>query len=198
MRTHRSLEEPRTVQLYFKLQREGHMESGKDEQSAFRREMRDVTPLKPRDRVAPRSSKPTAKARHSRAARLAVLDDSLHGELIEQSSGDIQFCRPGVPGHALRQLRSGCFSVGAEIDLHGLTRLEAQQALKDFLSECAALGLGCVRVIHGKGSRSGPAGPVLKHAVHGWLTRWDDVLAFTSALTRHGGTGAVYVLLRRR
>jgi DNA-nicking Smr family endonuclease len=53
-------------------------------------------------------------------------------------------------------------------------------------------------VIHGKGARSGPDGPVLKAGVQRWLAQWDDVLGYVSAARRHGGSGAVYVLLQRR
>jgi DNA-nicking Smr family endonuclease len=142
--------------------------------------------------------RPPAVARHSRAARLAVLDESLNGTLHALPGGELTFTRPGIGERTLRRLRAGRYSIAAEIDLHGMTRAEAHEALKEFLAESARLGLGCVRVIHGKGSRSGPEGPVLKHAVHEWLARWRDVLAFSSAHARHGGTGAVYVLLRRR
>jgi DNA-nicking Smr family endonuclease len=53
-----------------------------------------------------------------------------------------------------------------------------------------------VRIIHGKGYRSGARGPVLKNAVNLWLRRHLDVMAFASARAIDGGTGAVYVLLR--
>ena len=53
-----------------------------------------------------------------------------------------------------------------------------------------------MRIIHGKGYRSGARGPVLKVAVDLWLRRHLDVMAFTSARALDGGTGAVYVLLR--
>jgi DNA-nicking Smr family endonuclease len=171
---------------------------GDEEVAAFREAMRDVKPLKAAARVVHTRTRPAAVARHSRAARRAVLDESLNGTLHEQPSGETEFSRAELPERTLRQLRRGRYSIGAEIDLHGMTRIEAQDALKQFVAECSALGLGCVRVIHGKGSRSGPEGPVLKHAVHEWLARFKDVVAFTSASPRHGGTGAVYVLLRRR
>jgi len=58
--------------------------------------------------------------------------------------------------------------------------------------------LHCVRVVHGKGLRSGPRGPVLKHAVNVWLRKVDAVVAFASAPRQDGGTGAVYVLLTDR
>lgn len=172
------------------------MDSGKDEQSAFRRAMLGVKPLKRENRFVPEAARPAAKARHARAARIAVMNESLHGELVEQPGGEIEFRRPHVSTRVLRDLARGRYSVEAELDLHGLNRLEAREALKSFLARCSSLG--CVRVIHGKGSRSGPGGPVLKHAVQEWLARWDEVVAFASADRRHGGTGALYVLLRRR
>jgi DNA-nicking Smr family endonuclease len=174
------------------------MDTGEEELAAFREAMRDVKPLKAPERVVYAGPRPSAVARNSRAARLAVLNESLNGTLHEQPDGETEFSRPGMSEHTLRQLRRGRYSIGAEIDLHGMTRLEARDALKEFIAQCAERGLGCVRVIHGKGSRSGPEGPVLKYAVHEWLVRWQEVLAFTSARPRHGGTGAVYVLLRRR
>jgi len=97
----------------------------------------------------------------------------------------------------MTRLRRGEFAVGDEIDLHGLGADAARDALREFLAEALRRRLGCVRVIHGKGLRSGPGGPVLKHAVNVWLRKVDAVLAFTSAPRRDGGTGAVYVLLAR-
>ncbi|MBN1239128.1 MAG: Smr/MutS family protein [Gammaproteobacteria bacterium] len=174
------------------------MDSGNDELIAFRRAMADVKPLERQNRVVAQRRRPPPRARHARAARLAVLNESLNGELIEQPSGEIEFRRPGVSAQTLKELGRGRFSVAAEIDLHGMTRVEAHEALKATVVAARLRGLACLRVIHGKGSGSGPGGPVLKHAVCEWLARWDDVLAFTSATRRHGGTGAVYVLLRRR
>lgn len=78
-----------------------------------------------------------------------------------------------------------------------MTSKEAQAALRAFLAESVNARRQCVRIVHGKGLRSGARGPVLKASVNRWLRQWDDVLAFVSAPTRDGGTGAVYVLLRR-
>jgi DNA-nicking Smr family endonuclease len=85
--------------------------------------------------------------------------------------------------------------VQREIDLHGLSAAEAKQALRSFLVAALEQQVGCVRVIHGKGLRSGPRGPVLKSAVSGVLRRSDAVLAYVSARPADGGTGALYVLL---
>ena len=96
----------------------------------------------------------------------------------------------------MRKLARGGFAVQAEIDLHGMTIAEARPRLREFIENCSRNGRLCVRVVHGKGLGSGERGPVLKHAVNGWLKRWDAVLAFVSTRQAHGGTGAVYVLLR--
>ena len=173
------------------------MDRSNDERSAFREAMRGVTPLKAQNRVPPARRHAPARARQTRAARYDVLEDSLRGELVELG-GEVEFRRGGISRETLQRLRRGRFAVEAEIDLHGLNRFEAEEALKAFIGSCIARGYGCVRVVHGKGSRSGPAGPVLKIVVQDWLARWNDVLAFASADRRHGGSGAVYVLLRRR
>jgi DNA-nicking Smr family endonuclease len=111
---------------------------------------------------------------------------------------EVSFRRDSVPKRTFRRLKRGDFALDAEIDLHGLRVAEARGALHDFLRDCIAQGLHSVRIIHGKGTRSGPAGPILKPSVHHWLSMWDEVLAIASAQPRHGGNGAVYVLLRRR
>jgi DNA-nicking Smr family endonuclease len=176
------------------------MDGGNDERSTFREAMLGVTPLRRQNRVPSSRPQPAAKARFRRAALMSVLEDSLRGEgeLLEQAGGEVEFRRNGIGGETLRRLRRGRFAVTDEIDLHGLTRAEAEEALKTFIAACLAHGHGCVRVVHGKGSGSGPGGPVLKYAVQEWLARCGDVLAFASADRRHGGSGAVYVLLRRR
>jgi DNA-nicking Smr family endonuclease len=73
--------------------------------------------------------------------------------------------------------------------------VEAKAALYEFLSAAGLAGIRCVRVIHGKGRRSGHQGPVLKRKLGRWLQLRDDVLAYCSARPVDGGTGAVYVLL---
>ncbi len=177
--------------------------TGDNDHDAFAKAMRGVKPLRQSDR-APTLKRPQAKARHSRAARRALLEESLNGpehggpDAVEQLGEEIAFRRPGLPEKIFRKLRRGRFSIEAEADLHGLTVAQAKLLLREFISESALQRLGCVRVIHGKGLGSGPGGPVLKGNVQRWLMQWDEVLAFVTARTQDGGSGAVYVLLRRR
>jgi DNA-nicking Smr family endonuclease len=111
------------------------------------------------------------------------------------SGEELVFQRPGIQDSVVRKLRRGHYRVQAEIDLHGLTAAEAKQALRQFVAVAVEQQLRCVRIIHGKGLRSGHRGPVLKGAVSGVLRRMGVVLAYVSARQVDGGTGAIYVLL---
>ena len=166
----------------------------------FRRAMQGTKPLQSEQRVPVAKPKPRPTARFSKADEQAVLTESLEDDvdtLEHDSGGALRFHRQHVGKRTMRKLQRGAYSVQAEIDLHGMRLAEAKIALQDFLRECALRGIGCVRIVHGKGMRSGPEGPILKPSVHHWLARADQVLAFVTAQPRHGGSGAIYVLLRR-
>ena len=168
-----------------------------DDQRAFREAMDGVRPL-PQREAAATPPKPRAEARFARADQQEVLRESLLQPLdpaLLDTGEELSFRRPGVAEDVLRRLRRGQFAVASEIDLHGLGRHAAHEALRQFIGEAVAGHQRCVRVIHGKGRRSGHRGPVLKHVVNHWLRRMDDVVAFASARPVDGGTGAVYVLL---
>jgi DNA-nicking Smr family endonuclease len=170
-----------------------------DEQEQFRRAMRGVHPLGPVGRVVPARRKPPARARFSRAERAAVLRESLAPPPLEldiQPGDALQYRQNGVPENVLRRLRRGDYRVEAEIDLHGSGLVQARAQLRAFLLTAAARRLRCVRIVHGKGLRSGQRGPVLKQAVDSLLRRAALILAFTTAGMREGGTGATLALLR--
>jgi DNA-nicking Smr family endonuclease len=174
-----------------------------DDRDAFTAAMRDVKPLSFEQRAANRRRR-AAKARNSHLARAEILDESLRGPAepstdgIEQLGEGVAFLRSALPKRTFQLLRQGRYSVEDEIDLHGLSVQAAKTVLREFIVESARRRRGCVRVIHGKGLRSGPGGPVLKGSVERWLSQWDEALAFVSARPRDGGSGALYVLLRRR
>jgi len=168
-----------------------------DDARIFRKAMTGVRPL-PACKAAPVPPKPRAQPRFPRAERGSLLREGQPLPLdLATLDGDshVAFRRAGVREDVLRKLRRGQFAVEGEIDLHGLRRHATHAALREFIGMAIARRLRCVRVIHGKGLRSGPGGPVLKHAVNDWLTRIENVAAFASARPVDGGTGAVYVLL---
>ena len=98
----------------------------------------------------------------------------------------------------LKDLRRGRWVVQEKLDLHGLNRDQAKEAVVTFLAECRQHGHRCVRIVHGKGLSSPGREPVLKRLVLGWLTQRSDVLAFCQARAAEGGAGAVVVLLAAR
>jgi DNA-nicking Smr family endonuclease len=190
-----------------------------DDALLFRAAVRDVKPL---ERTAPvattaaaaaastaaasamGSSKPR-KARRAAASGAAfeqaakdmpLLADGVPAEDSVTGADVLSFRRPGVRTQMLRHLRRGLFPVEDQLDLHGLNQSAARDSLAEFLKQSRGAGYRCVRIVHGKGYRSGARGPILKIAVNAWLKRHTDVMAFTSARTIDGGTGAVYVLLR--
>jgi DNA-nicking Smr family endonuclease len=174
-----------------------------DDALAFRAAVHDVKPL-PHAPLPEGLAKPTPRARRKPAAAFESLDAAMPlvdppagGEPPAIAGGDpLSYQRPGVQTQVVRKLRRGLFPIEDELDLHGLSQTAARDQLARFLSYNRAAGRRCVRIIHGKGYRSGARGPILKIAVDSWLRRHLDVMAFTSARAIDGGTGALYVLLR--
>lgn len=166
-----------------------------DEIQLFQEALDDVRPLA-QDRAEP--------YRRRLPPRPLYLDDGsgeeeerdLYSENEIEATDELYFSRPGIQDRVVRELRRGHLEIGLELDLHGLTARHAREDLNRFLEECQRRDIRCVRIIHGKGYGSEDRQPVLKQKLNLWLRQREEVLAFTSATRRDGGTGAVYVLLR--
>ncbi len=170
-----------------------------DDAELFRKAMRGVRRLDTADRQATAPRRPRPRARFARAERDAVLMESLcQGSPLEpvHESGDALLFRRGqISESVFRRLRAAQYRVDEEIDLHGLTAAQVEPALREFLAEALHGRARVVRVIHGKGLRSGNRGPVLKQVANAYLQRVGAVLAFASAREVDGGSGALLVLL---
>jgi DNA-nicking Smr family endonuclease len=129
----------------------------------------------------------------------AVLKEAISDEFDVATLLDVDehlsFRRPGIGTDVTRKLRRGDWSIQRQIDLHGLRRDAAREALGIFIREAHRQGIRCVRVVHGKGLGSPGKAPVLKSRVHSWLVQKDEVLAFVQAKPADGGAGALVVLL---
>jgi DNA-nicking Smr family endonuclease len=170
-----------------------------DTVALFRRVMAEVRPLK-QDKIAPYRARQKPIPRQTLLDQKAVLASLLSDEYdpAELETGEeLLFARPGLQHTLMRKFRRGQFAIEAELDLHGRVVVEAREMVNAFLREARTSGLRCVRIIHGKGLSSAGKLPVLKGKVNAWLRQKDEVLAFCSARPVHGGTGAVYVLLKR-
>lgn len=166
----------------------------------FRSAMTDVQPRRASNRVPPPRVLPPPRPRQAEADERAVMSELLDFGMFEpdliESGDSLVYRGPGLQDSVWRKLRRGAYRVRAELDLHGMNRNDAHAAVGDFLAECQAKDVRCVRIIHGKGNRSPNTGPVIKTLLDSWLRRRSDVIAFCSARAHDGGTGAVYVLMR--
>jgi DNA-nicking Smr family endonuclease len=168
-----------------------------EEESLFLSEMKGVTPLKPDNKVKiQKKPKNTLRLNIDDSEVLAIDDVFSDSETFEECPDILSFSRSGLQHSVLKKLRQGKHPIEHILDLHGLTVTQARKMLQEFLGECEASGLRHVIIVHGKGFRSKEK-PVIKPMVNRWLRAVDNVLAFHSAQPKDGGSGAVYVLLKK-
>jgi len=172
-----------------------------DNESLFIQEMAGVEPLKPDNKIP--AAKNTAKKPNKAVLNtepdqhsFAVDDIFSDIEILEDCPDILSFSRSGLQHNVLKKLRQGKFPVEHVLDLHGLTVIEARNALLEFFGECETAQIRHAIIVHGKGFRSKDK-PVIKPMVNRWLRAVENVLAFHSAQPKDGGSGAVYVLLRK-
>jgi DNA-nicking Smr family endonuclease len=169
------------------------------EANLFARSVGPVTPLRTALRADVRRAKPAPLPRQRERDEREVLRESLTDEMDTESlietDDALSWHRHWVGPDVLRKLRRGVWVVQGQVDLHGLRRDEAREALALFLAGALRRGWRCVRVVHGKGHGSPGRQPVLKDKVRHWLAQRRAVLAFTQARGPDGGAGALIVLL---
>lgn len=168
-----------------------------DDASLFLAEMADVTPLKPDNKIKPRKKPKTPPIQHADEYSSRTINDVFSDlEIMEDCPDILSFSRSGLQHSVLKKLRQGKNPVEHSLDLHGLTVAQARVELSGFLGECETAGIRHVIIIHGKGYRSKDK-PVIKPMLNRWLREVDKVLAFHTAQPKDGGSGAVYVLLKK-
>lgn len=179
-----------------------------DDNQHFHEAMSDVTPL-PEDKRKIISNpgpniRPSHPAPDDEQEAMTHLFELVKGYIQMDITLTDEYIEGSVKGFSqklMKQLKKGEFPIQDHIDLHGLTRQEAETKVKDFLIQSHKLGLRCVLIVHGRGLNSPDTFPVLKESLPIWLSRGPVrkiVLAFVTARPYDGGTGAVYVLLKKR
>jgi DNA-nicking Smr family endonuclease len=169
-------------------------------QDLFSRAVGKITPLQKTGHAHPPKAQPEPVAlqqqRDEQAVLQASISDDFDVETLLETDEALSFRRAGIGPDVVRKLRKGEWSVQAHLDLHGLRKDEAREALAAFVREAVAHGLRCVRVVHGKGLGSPGKAPVLKSKVQSWLVQKSEVMAFVQARPAEGGAGALLVLLK--
>lgn len=167
----------------------------------FRREVGDVQPLRRPERANVRAvmvHTPGQLYRRRVAERELPEKDSLSTDFAEPLAPEDILCfkRDGVQNGVFHKLKLGAYSVDATLDLHRLNVEKAREEVLQFLYECRKFDVRTALICHGKGRRS-ESFPVIKSFLAKWLPSIPEIIAFHSARSFHGGTGAVYVLLRK-
>jgi DNA-nicking Smr family endonuclease len=109
----------------------------------------------------------------------------------------LEFKRPGVQNGVFRKLKQGKYAMDARLDLHRLTAEQAREQVFGFIREAQAYDLRNVLIVTGRGNHSTSPEAILKSYVNKWLPEFDEVQAYCSAIPAQGGTGAVYVMLKK-
>jgi len=171
-----------------------------EDKALFRNHMRSVKPLNEKTKrvntPAPKPDVPAKKINSpiTREKKEYYLSDTLNETVLSHTI--LSYSRPGVATQRLKALKTGQIPWEARLDLHGLKSEEARDNLCQFIQTQAQNHKRCLLIIHGKGGYQG-APPVIKNLLNRWLSQMDEVLAFHSALPKDGGSGAVYVLLKK-
>lgn len=179
-----------------------------DEMGFFFDAMAGVTPLPEDQRRSVHGLGSRAKPSHPPTDESREVMEQLRGLVRGSVELDITFSDEYIEGAVqgfsrklMKKLKRGELPVQAHIDLHGLTKQEAETEVVNFLLESFRSGLRCVLIVHGRGLNSPENLPVLKEGLPQWLNRGrvrKMVLAFATARPYDGGTGATYVFLRQR
>ncbi|RRJ85063.1 DNA endonuclease SmrA [Aestuariirhabdus litorea] len=172
------------------------------ESELFSREVSDVVPLKKRRVHFDKPNRTPSLAQQARKISAQSTPEeqegvSTEGAVMVHPFDVLEFKRVGLQDGVYRKFRLGKYPIEATIDLHRMTLQEGQRELVRFIRDCFQLGLRTVTVNHGRGDRD-PDNPArMKSHVAHWLPQMDAVLAYHSAQQHHGGSGVLYVLIRK-
>lgn len=176
-----------------------------DEEKLFREAMKGVRPLKKTSVVREMkalvlvdkiSLKPKRHELSSHERKLPQIELSDYDSPSVEPETFLFYAESSISQRMLKQFKKGQIPYQAKLDLHGLTIEKAKEKLVEFIQQQLYKNNRCVLVIHGKGAVVGRES-ILKSKVNHWLRQTPSVLAFTSAMPQDGGTGAMYVLLKR-
>ena len=171
---------------------------------SFREAMQDVAPLEQR-RVSHTKlvGEATIAQRQRREAAVGAATDGADVNFLTSAEvpqvdplAIVAWKKDGVQDGVFRKLRSGKYEIEGELDLHGQTVKQARSAVFEFLKLARAKGWRSILIAHGRGEQSETPARLKSYAAY-WLAEHPDVNAFHSAERRHGGTGAVYVLVKK-
>ncbi|WP_243546031.1 Smr/MutS family protein [Pseudodesulfovibrio tunisiensis] len=175
------------------------------DEEMFMAAMRGVSTLKGAGRqIAPLATPEPTQASDPEAEGRNTLKRIVNGDVEFEIEFTDEFMYGYVRGldiKTFQRLKAGSLSVEAHLDLHGLNSDQAQDSLLFFLRESYLQNHRCVLIVTGRGRNSPGGQSILKRETQIWLTKEPlrrVILAFCTAQPKHGGAGALYVLLRKQ
>lgn len=162
-----------------------------EEKRIWQEAMRDVTPLENIPEFSEEPARPAPKILKKSYVKTAA-------KLLPATPKPATLST--IDTATQKRVSGGEYTPAAKLDLHGFTLERAYDVLNQFIASHYAKGSRCVLVITGKGGKSGQKG-ILQQDVPHWLSHsnMSRMVAFhTTAQARHGGAGALYVLLKRK
>ncbi|HSB95894.1 MAG TPA: DNA endonuclease SmrA [Spongiibacteraceae bacterium] len=173
------------------------------EDELFREQLQGVSPLQAAAKVSlnrsPVSELAVAARRAAAVRELEAERNFLGLDYVDMLDPyyPLDFKRAGVQHGVFRKLKQGKYPMDARLDLHRMTVETAREEVFLFIREAVTYDLRNVLIVPGRGSHSNSQEAILKSYVNKWLPEFDEVQAFCSAVPAHGGTGAVYVMLKK-
>jgi DNA-nicking Smr family endonuclease len=173
-----------------------------DPNMEFTDEFKDVKPLKPDDKVV------VQVAGHTLAQQLKR--QAIESELAEERNylcldnikpidpyALFSYKKDGVQEGVFKNLRLAKYKIESVLNLQGVKFVQARKHFFESIQENQKLGIRTMLIRHGIGLNSQPYKAFLKSYVKQWLSQMPEIIAYHSALTQHGGSGATYVLLKK-
>ncbi len=175
-----------------------------DDDQLFRRATEGVSPAAWRSSAAASTPRIPPSLKDEVAEDRRLMEAAVNGDLALEVPDHPEYIEGwvGVSGRRfLPGLRNGLYSIQEQIDLHGLSREQAREAVEEFVNRCSRFRSCCVKVIHGRGINSPNDKAILKESLQKWLSTRRmsrHVVAYASAPLKDGGVGAIYLLLKNR
>lgn len=167
--------------------------------SLFVQEMQGVTPIQNEARVLLKSADAGQPGKAYRRAAAQFEEDTAECALSlvlknPLAAGDwLMYQRNGIQSGVYKKLRTGNYPHEATLNLNRKTARQAREEILQFVADCQEMNIRSVLVYFGQGG----SGTLLKSYLAQWLPELPPVQAFHTALKAHGGSAAVYVLLRK-
>ena len=175
-----------------------------EDRQSFLQEMQDVVPHRSQNKVQLKPQTLSLKAELAQVRQQNAVQESqdlkqelaLEPTIRVEPNAVLSYKLDGIGHNVFNRFRKGQYPIDASLDLHRMRVKQAREQVLAFIKECLRQDIRTALISHGKAEHS-ELKATLKSCINQWLKEIDVVQAFHSAQPKHGGTGAVYVMLRK-